>query len=45
VRKTEVVSATRMSEQAKGGRTETAVVETLEMVRVRRGARGQSRGR
>lgn len=35
VKRIEIVSVTRISERAKGGQTETAVVETLE--RVRRG--------
>lgn len=38
MRRTEIVGVTRMSERAKGGRTETAVVEML--ARVRREARG-----
>lgn len=39
MRRTEIVGATKINERAKGGRTETAVVETLE--RVRRGVKGR----
>lgn len=39
MRRTEIVGVTRMSERAKGGRTETAAVVEM-LVRVRREARG-----